>query len=173
MGGWAKCLPKKHFSSVSNNWSMKIDTLMQTLASRLSYRCLTSYSFQHEGFFQSAMFLASTLRRGCHPPVNILKFNIPGGGWMRLWGHLLRTWPPDMRSKNYFTWLVQYDNTCSPVSVLADAWPQSSSTGPVQKINHIADKAVQPFLETFINYKKLHITSHTSVNMKFTSFFLS
>jgi hypothetical protein len=27
--------------------------------------------------FQSAMFLASALKRGCHPPEHTLKFNIP------------------------------------------------------------------------------------------------
>jgi hypothetical protein len=36
-------------------------------------------------------------------PESILKFNVLGGGggnWLSL-GHLLRTWPPDMRRKNY------------------------------------------------------------------------
>jgi hypothetical protein len=32
-----------------------------------------------KGFFQSAMFLASALKRGRHPPENIMKFNVPGG----------------------------------------------------------------------------------------------
>ena len=39
------------------------------------------------------MFLASALKRGRHPPENIMKFNVPGGECLSL-GHLLRTWPP-------------------------------------------------------------------------------
>jgi hypothetical protein len=38
------------------------------------------------------MFLVSALKRGRHPPENIMKFNVPGGECLSL-GHLLRTWP--------------------------------------------------------------------------------
>jgi hypothetical protein len=48
---------------------------------------------QRKGFFQSAMFLASALKRGRHPPESILKFNIAGGECLSS-GHLLRTWTP-------------------------------------------------------------------------------
>jgi hypothetical protein len=35
------------------------------------------------------MFLASALRRGRHPPENIMKFNVPGG-WMPLFRALAK-----------------------------------------------------------------------------------
>jgi hypothetical protein len=44
------------------------------------------------------MFLASALKRGRHPPENIMKFNVPGGECLSL-GHLLRTWPPAISVK--------------------------------------------------------------------------
>jgi hypothetical protein len=44
------------------------------------------------------MFLASALKRGRHPPKNIMKFNVPGGECLSL-GHLLRTWPPAISVK--------------------------------------------------------------------------
>ena len=42
------------------------------------------------------MFLASALKRGRHPPENIMKFQ--GGECLSL-GHLLRTWPPAISVK--------------------------------------------------------------------------
>ena len=33
-----------------------------------------------KGIFQSTMFLASALKRGCHLPQKTLKFNVAGGG---------------------------------------------------------------------------------------------
>ena len=44
------------------------------------------------------MFLASALKRGRHPPENVMKFNVPGGEGLSL-GHLLRTWPPGISVK--------------------------------------------------------------------------
>ena len=44
------------------------------------------------------------------PPENILKFNVPGGKCLSL-GYLLRTWPPNMRSKNYLTFFSRSETS--------------------------------------------------------------
>ena len=62
------------------------------------------------------MFSANDLKRGRHPPENILKFNVPGGEYLSL-GHLLRTWPPDMRSKNYLTFFSRSETSVCTYSV--------------------------------------------------------
>ena len=100
-------IPDTEFEIGQLAWALKIDTLMQTLASQLSYRVLTIYHTQVShliNFTVRDFFLASALKRSCHPPENMLKFNVSGGDCHSL-EHFLRTWPPDTRSKNYLTLL--------------------------------------------------------------------
>ena len=66
------------------------------------------------------MFLASALKRGRHPPENIMKFNVPGGECLSL-GHLLRTWPPAISVKT----TLRFSHR-SETSVCGTLWPSVS-----------------------------------------------
>jgi hypothetical protein len=51
-----------------NNYRVAMTTAQRKYIQRSHFRLIS-----RKGFFQSAMFLASALKRGSHPPENILK----------------------------------------------------------------------------------------------------
>jgi hypothetical protein len=78
--------------------------------------------FRVRGFFQSAMFLASVLKRGHHPPENLLKFNVPGG-WMPLFTRLASYMTASYFGKNYLTVFPQKWDFCMWVLWYILVWP--------------------------------------------------
>jgi hypothetical protein len=79
-----------------------------------------------KGFFQSAMFLASALKRGSHPLKTYWKFNIPGG-----WTPLFRALAKNMAA-SYFGKKAPYGFVMK-VTLLSISFPEPAILGKETK----------------------------------------